>query len=59
VQQVNEEMSFSPWHALAAHRPLGAIMRVRKQVYEAAARFRAQHNHLPIREPYSIADLKS
>jgi Catalase len=58
VQQVNEEMSFSPWHALAAHRPLGAIMRVRKQVYAAAAQFRAQHNQVSIREPRSIEDIK-
>jgi hypothetical protein len=58
VQQVDEEMSFSPWHALAAHRPLGAVMRVRKQVYEAAMIFRAQHNRLAIREPRSIEELK-
>jgi|SRR6201996_3187132 len=55
VQQVNEQMSFSPWHALSAHRPLGAIMRVRKQVYEAAARFRAEHNQVVISEPRSIS----
>jgi hypothetical protein len=58
VQQVNEDMSFSPWHALAAHRPLGAVMRVRKQVYEAAARFRAEHNQAAIREPRSIEEIK-
>jgi hypothetical protein len=58
VQQVNEQMSFNPWHALAAHRPLGAIMRVRKQVYDAAARFRAAHNHVTICEPRSIDHIK-
>jgi hypothetical protein len=58
VQQVNEEMSFSPWHSLAAHRPLGAVMRVRKQVYEAAARFRAEHNQVSIREPRSVEEIK-
>jgi hypothetical protein len=57
VEAVDEEMSFSPWHALAAHRPLGAINRVRKTVYEAAVRFRAQHNKKKISEPQSIADL--
>lgn len=57
VQAVNEQMSFSPWHALAAHRPLGAIMRVRKAVYEAAARFRAEHNQVKIVEPRSLDDL--
>jgi hypothetical protein len=57
VELVDEGMAFSPWHALAAHRPLGAIMRVRKSVYEAAAQFRATHNHGRIKEPRSIADL--
>lgn len=32
---VDDGMLFSPWHGLAAHRPLGGIMRVRKAVYEA------------------------
>ncbi len=57
LQAVNDQMSFSPWHALAAHRPLGAVNRVRKTVYEAAVRFRAEHNQEAITEPYSIADL--
>jgi hypothetical protein len=28
-----ERLSFDPWHALTAHRPLGAIMRARKPAY--------------------------
>ncbi len=28
-----EQMSFDPWHALREHRPLGAMMRARKQAY--------------------------
>jgi len=57
VKMVDDGMAFNPWHALAAHRPLGATMRVRKSVYEAAAQFRASHNHTSIVEPRSIADL--
>jgi hypothetical protein len=57
IQQVDEQMSFSPWHALAAHRPLGAIMRVRKTVYDAAAKFRASHNGVAVTEPKGLADL--
>jgi hypothetical protein len=57
LQAVNDEMSFSPWHALAAHRPLGAVNRVRKTVYESAVRFRAEHNHDAISEPHGVADL--
>ena len=33
---VDDSMSFSPWHALAAHRPLGSIMRVREGAYRPA-----------------------
>lgn len=57
VKAVDEQMSFSAWHALAAHRPLGAMNRVRKAVYDTAARFRAQHNQVVVFEPKSVADL--
>jgi hypothetical protein len=58
VKLVDEQMSFSPWHALAAHRPLGAMNRVRKTVYDMAARFRAEHNEVPVREPATVDDLR-
>ncbi len=48
---VDDGLSFSPWHGLAAHRPLGGVMRVRRRVYEEAVRFRAQHNGVVIAEP--------
>jgi hypothetical protein len=57
IELLDERMSFSPWHALAAHRPLGGIMRVRQAVYAAAARFRVDHNHRSLVEPRSATDL--
>jgi hypothetical protein len=48
---VDDGMSFSPWHGLAAHRPLGGIMRVRKAVYEMGKKFRAERNGRKIQEP--------
>ena len=48
---VDDGMSFAPWHGLAAHRPLGGIMRARKAAYEAARKFRAEKNGRVIREP--------
>lgn len=51
VAAVDDGMSFSPWHALAAHRPIGSIMRVRKAAYEMAARFRSEHNPVKVAEP--------
>jgi len=40
VTVVEDKMYFSPWHGLAAHRPLGAIQRARKAPYKASAEFR-------------------
>ena len=48
---VDDGMSFSPWHGLAAHRPLGSIMRARKMAYEMSTRFRAEKNGRRIEEP--------
>ncbi|TQV83903.1 catalase family protein [Denitrobaculum tricleocarpae] len=35
-----EKMSFTPWHCLAEHQPLGSINRLRKPVYEASSDMR-------------------
>ena len=40
----DELMTFSPAHALAAHRPLGSVMRARLQVYRALSAFRQHEN---------------
>lgn len=52
--QVDDGMQFNPWHCLAAHRPLGSIMRVRRAVYAASARFRASRNGVPLAEPRNL-----
>ena len=35
-----EQLVFTPWHALEAHRPLGGINRLRRAVYDASVMFR-------------------
>jgi len=35
-----EALSFSPWHGIEDHRPLGGINRLRRAVYEVSASFR-------------------
>jgi hypothetical protein len=55
---VDDGMSFSPWHGLAVHRPLGGIMRVRKAVYEMAKRLRAEKNGRLIEEPREMVSFK-
>lgn len=47
VNRVDEGMSFSPWHGVAAHQPLGGIMRVRRAAYLASARFRGAQGACP------------
>jgi len=51
VQQVNEEMRFSVWTGLAAHRPLGDVNRARRDTYRHSASFREAANKCPIHEP--------
>ena len=54
---VDEHLTFNPWHCLAAHRPLGQIMRSRFKAYQmsSAARHRAEGRKMV--EPRSIAEM--
>jgi sirohydrochlorin ferrochelatase len=40
---VCERSSFNPWHSLVVHRPLGAMNRVRRAIYDAMQQFRESH----------------
>ena len=44
-------LSFTPWHALPEHRPIGGMNRARLRVYEALSKFRHQRNQEPYKEP--------
>ncbi|MEG9435379.1 catalase family protein [Edaphobacter sp. HDX4] len=46
-----EALSFTPWHGLDAHRPLGGINRVRRIVYETISALRHDLNHVQRFEP--------
>ena len=46
-----ENLSFTPWHAIPEHRPLGGINRVRKTVYDTISRVRHELNGDKSREP--------
>jgi hypothetical protein len=46
-----ENLSFTPWHALPEHRPLGGVNRVRRIVYEQISKLRHDLNHAPREEP--------
>ncbi len=50
-RKINDGLSFRPWNGLAAHRPLGSIMRMRKLAYARSAAFRSERNPTPVTEP--------
>jgi hypothetical protein len=54
---VDEQLSFSPWHSLAAHRPLGGIMRARFKSYQTSSQFRRAAEGRPMVEPRSLEEL--
>ena len=54
---VDERLSFNPWHALEAHRPLGGVMRSRLKAYEEAIKYRIQRNERERAEPSDISEV--
>lgn len=46
-----ENLSYTPWHALPAHRPAGNINRIRRVVYDAISSLRHRLNGIVRREP--------
>lgn len=49
--RLERELAFDPWHAIAAHRPIGAVNRARRAVMAASRDFRSRFNGCPIHEP--------
>lgn len=50
-QSFCENLSFTPWHTIPEHQPLGGINRVRKTVYDTISRVRHKLNGEERREP--------
>jgi len=57
VRYFDETMTFRPAHSLAAHRPLGSVMRARLQVYAALSAFRHRENGVAETNPASIEEI--
>lgn len=51
AQPACEDASFTPWHSLPEHRPLGGLMRARREVYRTMSGFRRLKNGVPREEP--------
>jgi hypothetical protein len=53
----DDVLSFDPWRCLADHQPLGSIMRLRKDAYQASRAFRQNHTpHTQPKEPQHISE---
>lgn len=52
-----ETISFSPWHALHAHRPLGSVNQARRRVYRDASVLRHANRAVQVTEPDGVHDL--
>ncbi|MBY0516352.1 MAG: catalase family protein [Bacteriovoracaceae bacterium] len=52
--QFCEHLSFTPWHALPEHRPLGRTNRMRLKLYEAISSYRHKSNGVERREPKTL-----
>ena len=50
-------LTFTPFHTLPAHRPLGSIMRVRRAAYDTSSAYRHRMNARPRAEPRTIDEL--
>ena len=58
-EKTEDALSFSVWHGLAAHQPLGGVNRVRKSAYEFSADYRGRFNGCPLHEPKLLSELES
>jgi hypothetical protein len=56
-QKSEDALSFSPWHGLAAHRPLGGVNRARKDPYRFSVEYRGRFNGCPVHEPRRLEDI--
>lgn len=46
-----EALSFTPWHALPEHEPVGVMNRARRALYQETSRYRHDRNGTPRAEP--------
>lgn len=57
TRATDEALSYSIWHGIAAHQPLGNVNRARRDTYRFSADYRRGFNGCPMHEPARLADL--
>ena len=56
-KQFDANLSFSPWHTLPEHEPLGDINLSRKKIYQEGAQHRRDYFHERLREPQPYSSI--
>lgn len=56
-QKTEDELSYSPWHGIVAHQPLGGVNRARNDTYKYSSDYRAKFNGCPIHQPRALAEI--
>jgi hypothetical protein len=57
IQEQMDATSITPWRCTEEHRPLGNIMRARKEVYRQSSILRHELNDQIRREPKNLAEV--
>jgi hypothetical protein len=57
IQEQMDATSMTPWRCTEEHRPLGNIMRARKEAYRHSSLLRHELNHQIRREPKNLAEV--
>lgn len=57
TERTDDALSYSVWHGVAAHQPLGGVNRARKETYELSAGFRGTFNGCPMHQPTALSEI--
>jgi hypothetical protein len=57
TEHTDDALSYSIWHGITAHQPLGGVNRARRETYDYSAGFRSTFNCCPIHQPQRLAEL--
>jgi hypothetical protein len=57
TDHTDDALSYSIWHGITAHQPLGGVNRARNDTYKQSAGFRGKFNGCPMHEPAKLSDL--
>ncbi|MDQ0836427.1 catalase family protein [Sphingomonas faeni] len=57
TDRTDDALSYSIWHGITAHQPLGGVNRARNETYKQSADFRGNFNGCPMHEPTKLSEL--